>query len=208
MNVSREGKSSVHSLLLAAGMSERFGSANKLLAEIGGSPLVRRVADCLLASRAAAVTVVVGFQAERIKDALAGLELPFVTNPDFEEGLSSSLRYGIAALGDQPSGAMIALADMPGTSAALIDTLIDAFEREDGEKIVFPVDASGRQGNPVIWPRDFFEALRQLSGDRGAKNLIELNHARAHGVRVADERTFRDIDAPADLAAWDEPDKS
>jgi len=208
VSVGREGKSSVCAVLLAAGTSERFGAENKLLAEIDGAPLVRGVAENLVASRVAAVAVVTGCQAERIQDALAGLEVRFVTNPEFEKGLSSSLRHGVAAVGDDPSGAMVVLADMPGTLVSVVDALIEAFEKEDCKKIVFPVDPKGQQGNPVIWPRAFFGELQGLSGDRGAKKLIEQHRAHTLGIPVENKNTLRDIDTPADLAVWTETDRS
>lgn len=199
---SGSGKSHIHAVLLAAGTSSRYGDGNKLLAEVAGKPLVRRVAEQLLASRVNAVTVVTGHEEEKIRAALAGLELEFTHNPAFASGLASSLRCGMERMSGDAQCAMIVLADMPGVTTALINDLIAAFEREGGEKIVFPVHGDGTQGNPVLWPRRFFATLKKLEGDKGAKPLIAEHADETLGVPVSDEHIFDDIDSPEDLATW------
>ena len=189
----------VYGVLLAAGTSRRFGGDNKLLIEIDGTPLVRRVAERLLASRVAGVIVVTGFDAERIGEALSGLDIQFAENPDFADGLASSLRRGVAALPEAATGAMIVLADMPGLTPTLADRLLEAFAQAGGTRIVYPVDARARQGNPVIWPARYFARLQQLSGDAGAKQLIRQYADETQGVPIDDEAMLRDIDAPGDL---------
>lgn len=199
---SASGKSHIHAVLLAAGASRRYGGDNKLLAELGGMPLVRRVAEQLLASRVNAITVVTGHEDEKIRAALAGLEVEFTHNPAFAKGLASSLRCGVERMSGDAQCAMVVLADMPGVTTALVNDLIAAFEREGGEKIVFPVHRDGTQGNPALWPRRFFAALKKLEGDRGAKPLIAEHADETLGMPVSDEHVFGDIDSPEDLAAW------
>lgn len=202
MTAPGSGQSGVHAILLAAGASKRFGDQNKLLAEIGSEPLVRKTAKMLLASRVAGTVVVTGFEASKVGEALSGLGLNRAFNADYEEGLSSSLRCGIDSLPAAARGALVMLADMPGVSARLVNRLIDAFEKADGNKIVFPVDAEGVQGNPVIWPRRFFADLRSLEGDRGAKAILAAHKDECAAVTVKGEAPFRDIDAPEDVADW------
>lgn len=191
----------IHAMLLAAGASRRFGDDNKLLVEIGGVPLVRRVAEQLAASRLAGVTVVTGFEADRLRTALIGFEAQFTDNPDFSEGLASSLRCGISAIPAEAAGAMIVLADMPGITTNLIDRLIGAFRQEDCGKIVYPSRA-GEQGNPVIWPARYFEELQKLTGDAGAKRLIGVHEVNTVAVPVDDADAMRDIDRPGDISGW------
>ena len=107
----------IAALVLAAGRSTRMGGPNKLLAEIDGRPLVRIAAEQALASRASPVIVVTGHQRERVERALAGLPVTFVHNPDFAEGLSTSLKAGIAAVPAEADGAIVCLGDMPQVSA-------------------------------------------------------------------------------------------
>jgi molybdenum cofactor cytidylyltransferase len=191
-----------YGVLLAAGASHRFGDDNKLLADIGGAPLVRRVAERLLASGTAGLIVVTGFEADKVRETLTGLDIQFADNPDFSEGLASSLRCGIAALPKGVAGAMIVLADMPGITTALVDKLISTFQQEGGKKIVFPTRGGGDQGNPVIWPAHFFAELQTLTGDAGAKHLISAHEADTLGVPVDDEDALSDIDRPEDLGNW------
>ncbi|MCH8239401.1 MAG: nucleotidyltransferase family protein [Proteobacteria bacterium] len=191
--------STVYAVLLAAGASRRFGKDNKLLIEIEGKPLVRRVAQRLLASRAAGVIVVTGFEAKRIAEALSGLDVQFAANPDYTAGLSSSIRCGVAALPEGAGGAMIALADMPGLTTALVDRLLAAFAQAGARKIVYPAGARQAQGNPVIWPARFFAQLQTLTGDAGARKLIGGNGDETRALRVDDEAMLRDIDTPGDL---------
>src|SRR5947199_7324212 len=103
-----------------------MGGPNKLLEEINGRPLVRHVAEHVLASRAKPVIVVTGHQKERVERALAGLPVTFVHNPDFADGLSTSLKTGIAAVAADAAdadGAIVCLGDMPQGRAKLIDRL-------------------------------------------------------------------------------------
>ena len=103
----------VAAVVLAAGRSTRMGAVNKMLAEIGGKPLVRIAAEQALASRAKPVIVVTGHERERVEQALAGLPVRFVHNPDYAEGLGTSLKAGIAAVPDESDGAIVCLGDMP-----------------------------------------------------------------------------------------------
>lgn len=196
------GTTKVSGVLLAAGASERFGDRNKLLIEIDGVPLIRRVAEHLLASRLAETVVVTGFEPDNIKNALAGLDLRIAHNPDFQSGMASSLKCGIAAVDGAASGAMIVLGDMPGVTTSLVDRLLDAFENEGGDKITFPVDESRRQGNPVIWPRRFFADMSSITGDKGAKALIAANRDAVLEVTVDERAAFKDIDTRSDLSGW------
>ena len=161
----------VAGLVLAAGRSTRMGGPNKLLEEINGRPLVRHVAEHVLASRAKPVIVVTGHQKERVERALAGLPVTFVHNPDFAEGLSTSLKTGIAAVPPAADGAIVCLGDMPQVSATLIDSLIAAFDPERGALVVIPT-IEGKRGNPVLWSRRFFPDLAAVEGDVGARHLI------------------------------------
>lgn len=189
-----------HAVLLAAGISSRFGDDNKLLALIDGVPLVRGVAEQLVASRVAGVVVVTGFEAGKVRDALAGLGIQFANNPEHAEGLASSLRCGVAALPKESAGAMIVLGDMPGITTELIDNLINTFRQSGSRKIVYPTRKGGQQGNPVIWPSGYFEDLKLLTGDFGAKHLIGANEADTLEVPVDADDSLRDIDEPGDLA--------
>ena len=195
-----EGNSRVAAIVLAAGRSTRMGGPNKLLAELDGKKLVRIAAEQALASKASEVIVVTGHQAELVEQALSGLKVKFVRNPDFAGGLASSVKAGIAAVSDKADGAVVCLGDMPLISARLIDQLIETFEPDRGHLIAVPV-SEGRRGNPVLWSRRFFKELMTLDGDIGARHLIAKHAEAVAEVPVDGQSAFLDIDTPQALEA-------
>ncbi len=185
----------VAAVVLAAGRSTRMGGPNKMLAELGGKPLVRMVAEQALASKASPVIVVTGHQADDVEKALKGLNVTFVRNPDFASGLASSVKTGIGAVPTDAAGAMVCLGDMPLIDARLIDKLIGAFSPERGSLIVVPT-CDGRRGNPVLWSRRFFGELMGLSGDIGGRHLVDHHSEAVVEVPVDGDGAFLDIDTP------------
>jgi molybdenum cofactor cytidylyltransferase len=177
-----------------------MGGPNKLLAELAGKKLVRIAAEQALASKAAEVIVVTGHQADLVEQALQGLKVKFVRNPDFAGGLASSVKAGISAVSSEADGAVICLGDMPLIDSGLIGRLIDGFAPDRGNLIVVPV-ADGRRGNPVLWARRFFKELMALDGDIGARHLIARHAEAVAEVPVEGEGAFLDIDTPQALEA-------
>jgi molybdenum cofactor cytidylyltransferase len=190
----------VAAIVLAAGRSTRMGGPNKLLAEIGGRPLVRIAVEQALASKARPVIVVTGHQRERVGAALNGLDVILVHNPDYAEGLSTSLRAGIAAVPPAVDGAIVCLGDMPQVGAGLIDRLVAAFDPETGALIVIPT-VGGKRGNPVVWSRRFFGDLAGVEGDVGARHLIGGYPEAVVEVALNDAAALVDIDTPEALQA-------
>jgi molybdenum cofactor cytidylyltransferase len=195
-----EASRNVAAIVLAAGRSTRMGGPNKLLAELDGRKLVRIVTEQALASKATEVIVVSGHQADLVEQALAGLKVKFVRNPDFAGGLASSVKAGIGAVPANADGALVCLGDMPLMSAQLLDRLIEAFEPDRGHLIAVPV-SDGRRGNPVLWSRRFFRELMTLDGDVGARHLIAKHAEAVAEVPVEGESAFLDIDTPQALEA-------
>jgi molybdenum cofactor cytidylyltransferase len=191
---------SIAAIVLGAGRSSRMGGPNKLLAEIGGKPLVRIVVDQVLASKARPVIVVTGHQRERVEAVLAGLPVKFVHNPHFAEGLGTSLKAGVAALPAEVDGTIVCLGDMPQVDAALIDRLIDAFDPNHGALVVLPT-IEGKRGNPVVWSRRFFPDLMAVEGDVGARYLIGRYTEAVAEVPFTGTAALTDIDTPEALEA-------
>jgi len=189
----------IAALVLAAGRSSRMGGSNKLLADVHGTPLVARTVDAVLASSARPVVVVTGHQADEVRAALAGRPVAFTHNPDFAEGLSTSLRAGLAALPADVDGALVCLGDMPAVAPGVLDTLIAAYNPTEGRTICVPV-AHGRRGNPVLWGRRFFADMARISGDTGARHLIGENAEQVCEIQVDTEGVLNDVDTPDGLA--------
>ncbi|MDC7787675.1 molybdopterin-binding/glycosyltransferase family 2 protein [Rhodoplanes sp. TEM] len=189
----------IAAVVLAAGRSTRMGGPNKLLAEIGGRPLVRIAVEEVLGSQAGPIVVVTGHQRDRVRAALANLPVSFVHNPDYADGLSTSVKAGIAALPEDVDGAVVCLGDMPQVDRGLIDRLIAAFDPETGALIVIPT-VDGKRGNPVVWSRRFFPELGRLTGDVGARNLIAAYQEAVAEVPAA-AAAATDVDTAEALAA-------
>lgn len=190
----------VAALVLAAGRSTRMGAVNKMLAEIGGKPLVRIAAEQAVASHAHPVIVVTGHEREKVEAALNGLPVRFVRNADYAEGLGTSLKAGIAAVPEEADAVVVCLGDMPQVDAALINRLIAAFDPERGALVVVP-SIDGRRGNPVVWSRRFFHDLMAIQGDVGARHLIGNYAEVVVEVPVAGEAALTDVDTPESLLA-------
>jgi molybdenum cofactor cytidylyltransferase len=188
----------VAAVVLAAGRSTRMGGPNKLLAEIAGRPLLRIVVEEALASRASPVIVVVGHERAEVEKALAGLRVQLVHNPDFAQGLGTSLKAGIAAVPTEADGAIVCLGDMPQVDASLIDRLIAAFDPDRGALIVMPT-VEGRRGNPVLWSRRFFPDLMAIEGDVGARHFIGRYSEAVVEVPLEDKAALVDVDTPEAL---------
>ncbi len=189
----------VETVLLAAGRASRMGeeSGHKLLALFDGEPLVRRAARAAL--EVGAVHAVVGFRGEAIEEALAGLDVDIVRNPDFASGMAGSLAAGIARVSPEAAGALLLLADMPGLSAAHLAKLAAAFRAGRGKAIV-RASHDGRRGNPVILPRAAFEELRKLTGDLGARAIVESGEYEVVDVEIG-EAAHLDVDTPEAIRA-------
>jgi molybdenum cofactor cytidylyltransferase len=189
----------IAAVVLAAGRSTRMRGSNKLLAEIARRPLVCIVAEEALASRADPVIVVAGHQRAEVEKALAGLRVRIVHNPDFAEGLGTSLRVGIAAVPADSDAAIVCLGDMPRVDAALMNRLIAAFDPDRGALVVVPT-FEGKRGNPVLWSRRFFPDLMAIEGDVGARHLIGRYSEAVAEVPVEGKAALVDVDTPEALS--------
>lgn len=192
----------VAAVVLAAGRASRMGR-NKLLLTVDGVPMVVRAVEAALASQARPVIVVTGHEAEAVRDALAGRPVTFVHNPDFGEGMSTSVRRGLEALPEAADGALMCLGDMPGIRAGHLDRLIAAFAPQEGCAICVPTH-DGKRGNPVLLGRAFFPALGTVSGDRGARGLLAEHHDQVCEVEL-DEAVVTDVDTPESYAEVSKP---
>jgi molybdenum cofactor cytidylyltransferase len=188
----------VAAIILAAGQSRRMGGPNKLLARFDGEPLIRRMAERATASEADPVVVVTGHRAEDISAALQGLDVRTVPNPDFAEGLATSLKVGLQAVPEEAGGALVLLADMPEITTAIIDRLIDAFRARSGPAIVLPT-VDGKRGNPVLWSRAFFPELMTVTGDTGARHILARHEEAVERVEIGAAAGV-DVDTPEALA--------
>lgn len=189
----------IAAVVLAGGRASRMGE-NKLAAEVGGVAIVRRTVAEIQAAGIEPILVVTGHDAERVRSALVGLHVAYVHNPDYAEGLSTSLRTGIGALDATVDGAFVVLGDMPEVPSGLYRRMMAAFSPPDRRGIVVPV-VGGKRGNPVLWAHAYFAEMAKAQGDTGAKHLIGENADDVAEVPAEDEAVFTDIDTPEALKA-------
>jgi molybdenum cofactor cytidylyltransferase len=185
----------VAALILAAGASSRMGRPKQLL-DWGGRPLVRAAAEVALAASLNPLVVVVGNAQAQVEEALDGLPLRLIANPDYASGQSTSLRAGIAALGEDTDAVVVLLGDQPFVTAAIVERLVDEWHTS-AAPIVAPTYA-GQRGNPVLFARSIFPELLAVQGDQGARAVLAADRARVRLVGFDDARPLADIDTPED----------
>lgn len=194
----------IAAVVLAAGRSTRFSGGaegvTKLVAQVDGAPLVRRVAEAAADSGARPLVVVTGHARDAVLAALAGFDFVEARNPDFASGIASSVKTGLAALPPSCDGALIFLADMPRVTAKLACELIAAFSVDPDLDAVAPL-VEGRRGNPVLLARKLFAPAMQLAGDEGARKLLMRANVRVAEIAVRDTGAALDVDTPEALDA-------
>jgi molybdenum cofactor cytidylyltransferase len=188
----------VAGVVLAAGTSSRFGGANKLLADLDGDPLVRHAVRTLVAAGLAPVVVAVGHEADAVRAVLPA-DVGTVHAPDYASGQSASVRAGTAAVVETEADAAVFLpGDMPVVDPETVRALVAAHAAGVGDALAARHD--GRRGNPVLFDRRRFDALRRVTGDVGGRNVF-LGSDDAAFVAVDDPGVRTDVDTPADLRA-------
>ena len=189
----------IAALVLAAGRSRRMAPHNKLLVvDKTGKTMIARVVDNVLSSLARPVLVVTGHMAEQVETALGGRPVQYVHAADYADGLSASLKAGIAALPADSSAALVCLGDMPLVTGRMMDRLLEAYNPTEGRLIVLPT-FRGKQGNPMLWDRRFFPEILEISGDSGARFLVGKYAEFVAEVEVADDAVLRDFDTTESL---------
>lgn len=190
----------VDAIILAAGLSRRMGARNKLLIEIEGGPMVRRVVETYRAAIDGPVTVVTGHEAARIVQALDGLAVGFVHNPDFAQGQQRSVAVGLGV----PSSAtatLIGLADQPALTSHDLRALIAAHERGDPSRITIPHHGTQR-GNPIVVPAALRARLLENPDRPGCMRFTRDHPELVQRPQLPAEGFYLDVDTPDALAAF------
>ena len=186
------GQTRVLGIVLAAGLGTRMGGT-KVVRPVAGRPMVERVVDAALESRLAGAAVVVGHEADGVRAILEGRPVRLLDNPSFAEGLSTSVRTALLAIGRGYDAALFLLADQPFVTAGLIDSLLEAFAAT-GKPIVRP-ELDGRPGNPVLFSARLFPELLRETGDRGGRDVVRRHADEVCLVPVDDPAACLDIDS-------------
>ena len=180
----------ISAILLAAGQSKRMNGENKLTKKIQGIPLIKLSVKNILASSINELIVVLGHQKEIIEKLIDKNEkLKFVFNKDFENGMSSSIKTGLNNLSEKTEAFFICLGDMPMVSHDIYNQLIKS---KDNKEIIVPT-YKGKQGNPVLFTKSIKEKITDITGDVGAKKILELNRDKIFFLETNDQTVTQDF---------------
>jgi molybdenum cofactor cytidylyltransferase len=184
----------IAAIVPAAGMSTRMGR-NKLLLAFRGKPLITRAVDTLLESEIDEIVVVLGHEADRVRETLQGKQVTIVENFDYRQGMSTSIRVGLGAVSSGARAIMIYLPDQPLLEPEDLNRLIRAFAeaREHNKSIVVPF-FRGQRGNPVILDASFKGAILEVVGEVGCKRVIKRNPDKMLMVEMGTDHVVRDVD--------------
>ena len=189
-------RKSIAAVVLAAGAGQRFGGG-KLLAEVGGRPLIHHVLLNLADAPVDETVVVVGAEAARVREACEPFDVRVVENPDWAAGQSTSVMVGILACGSGARAAVVLLGDQPFVGEAAVDKLVDAFE---GGARIAVATYGGRRRNPVLFAREVWPVLvEELSGDEGARSVLRRHPEIVVEVACDGVAEPTDVDTREDL---------
>ncbi|MEM8591211.1 MAG: nucleotidyltransferase family protein [Pseudomonadota bacterium] len=185
--------SSITVVLLAAGQSRRMGEVNKLLLPVCGAPMITSMARNYLAV-ADELIVVTGHEAARVGEALKGLPVSLVYNPDYAQGQAHSVAAGLrAAKGSE--NVLVALGDQPLIRPRHISALFDAHLAAGGAKISLPWNGNQR-GNPLIIPGPLLPRLLADAQNPGCGRFTRANPDLVTKIPLTDPAYYRDVDTP------------
>lgn len=189
-------------LIPAAGASRRMRGTDKLLMEVGGLPLLRRMAQAALAAANHVCVTLPGHDHPRAA-AIAGLPVQVVEVPDADLGMSSSFRRGVALMPQGLEAVMVLPADMPDLQTEDLHSVIETYRRSPRPVLVQATAEDGTPGHPVLFPADCFPALVALNGDMGARGVLGANQHRLRQVPLPGRRALVDLDTPEAWAEWE-----
>lgn len=185
----------VGAIVLAAGRSRRMGT-QKLLLPLGSRPVIARVVDQVCQSTINGVLIVAGADAPRLAEALGERRVHWITNPDPDGDMLSSIRCGLRALPSEWAGVMVVLGDQPGISTATINALLSAFRSTD-RGIAVPI-CQGRHGHPLVFDRRYSAEILVNFDDVGLRGLPQAHAMDVLEVAVSEDAVLEDMDDPAD----------
>jgi molybdenum cofactor cytidylyltransferase len=192
----QEQKSGVAAVVLAAGMSRRMGTPKQLL-RMGDETILERTLKNVRGSNVSEIILVLGHAADDVQKTIAAQGLKVVINPDYEQGMGTSLHSGLAAVGANAKAAIIVLADQPWISSDTFNRLIECHQ-ECMPQIIVPL-YKGFRGNPVLLDRSVFEEVKGLNGDVGCRAIFGDHTGEIRKLPVDDVGILLDIDSRSDF---------
>jgi len=191
----------ISAVILAAGESRRMGKQNKLLLPVGGEALLVKLVKSVCASDVVQVLVVIGHEAEKIRSELNEFSLSFVYNPNFSEGMTTSIKSGIKRVSQDCDGFLICLADMPFINTLEINKLIHAYvqKRIKGKRLIVVPVFRGHRGNPILFSSEFRNDILEHNKESGCKGVIMNNSESIMEIEMDNDNILFDVDTLKDF---------
>jgi len=188
----------ISAILLAAGKSKRMGGENKLAKKIQGIPLIKHSVRNILASSIGELIIVLGHQKRIVEEVIGKNEkIKFVFNKDFESGMASSIKTGLYNLSEKTEAFFICLGDMPMVNSNIYNQLIKSRNQKN---IIVPT-YNGQQGNPVLFDKSMKEKVMDITGDVGAKKILELNKDKILNLEINDQSVTKGFNTQDDFSS-------
>ena len=186
----------ISAVILAAGESRRMGKQNKLLLPIGGEALLVKLVASVCASDVGQVLVVIGHEAEKIRRELNEFPLNFVYNPNFSEGMTTSIKHGVKEVSNECDGLLICLGDMPFINTSEINKLIHAYvkNRIKGEGLIVVPVFKRQRGNPVLFSIEFRNDILDHKKESGCKGVIKNHSESVMEIPMDNDNILIDVD--------------
>jgi molybdenum cofactor cytidylyltransferase len=185
----------ISAVLLAAGESRRMGEFKQLL-PFGGKSFVECCVDNLIASRVDEIIVVTGHRGADVRDAIGDRHVRFAHNPDYRDGMSSSIKRGVEAISKESRACLIALVDQPQVGADVINRVVEAY-RKDEPMIVIPT-YEGRNGHPIILDSKLRDEILAIGPAQGLRQVVHAHSTEVVRVEISTDAVLIDFDYPED----------
>ncbi|MEM9917380.1 MAG: nucleotidyltransferase family protein [Bacteroidota bacterium] len=188
----------ISAILLAAGMSRRMGTQNKLLLPFQGKPLILHTVEQLLLAKPDELILVSGFESQRVEGILKNLPLKIVHNPSYENGMTSSIKVGVGAASEKSDGFLICLSDQPLLPTAVYQKLMASFRIQGTNQSILSPLYNGQRGNPTLFGSAYRQAILSHPKPNGCKDILKEN--RKHLLHIPFDRKvlYKDVDTPED----------
>jgi molybdenum cofactor cytidylyltransferase len=183
----------ISAIVLAAGESKRMAGKHKLLLPFAGKTIVENTVDAILQAHVDEVIVVLGYEAENVREVLLHRPVQFVYNPAYQNGMANSIHTGLAAVASDAGAVMISLADLPLVQSAELNLLISSFLSANKKTMAVPT-FGGLRGNPVIFDLRYRPEMLVLRGDVGCKSILAHHPEAVLEVEMPTASVLEDVD--------------
>ena len=191
----------ISAIVLAAGDSSRMGELNKLLLPFNSKTIIETVVDKLEAADVDEVIVVLGFEAQQIRNKLKNRAVQFVDNTGYRNGMTSSIQTGVSTASESSAGYLICLADMPLLTPQDYKRIINEFKL--GQKWIVKPTFQGQSGNPIMFSANFKKEILEHKDPDGCRKIVQQFKEFVNTIEFTDDRVLRDIDTPDDYSSYE-----